>query len=79
MAFGVISTNRFQLPCLFFLLEGLMIWLNFGQYGPDSLYVYYPVILVGITLLVLVFPARILYHRSRQWWMLSNVSFSLVC
>ncbi|KAI9889211.1 MAG: hypothetical protein M1814_005727 [Vezdaea aestivalis] len=61
-----------ELPCIFVLLEGLLIWLNFNRYGGDRLFIYYPVLLIGITALLLAFPAKILYHRSRRWWLYSN-------
>ncbi|KAI9802286.1 MAG: hypothetical protein M1833_001792 [Piccolia ochrophora] len=61
-----------ELPCLFLFLEGLFIWLNFGISGPQTLFIWYPVILMGLTLLVLCIPAPVLYHRSRTWWLYSN-------
>lgn len=61
-----------ELPCLFFFFLGLIMWLNFNQFGSDTIYVYYPIILIGLTALVLFFPARILYYRSRKWLLYSN-------
>ena len=40
------------------------------------MFLYWPVILVGLTLIVMFLPAPILYHRSREWWAYSNVSTS---
>jgi hypothetical protein len=62
-----------QLPCLFLFLEGLLVWLNFARSEPDRFFLYYPVVLVGLTFLILFFPARVIYHRSRAWWLYSNV------
>ncbi len=63
-----------QLPCLFLFLEGLLVWLNFARSEPDRFFLFYPVVLVGLTFLILFFPARVIYHRSRAWWLYSNVS-----
>ena len=63
-----------ELPCFFFFLEGLCIWLNFYLTTFSSLFLYWPVILVGLTVIILFFPGPILYHRSREWWAYSNVS-----
>ena len=38
------------------------------------MFLYWPVVLVGLTALILFMPAPILYHRSREWWAYSNVS-----
>jgi hypothetical protein len=48
------------------------MWLNF--LSVNDMYVYWPVVLIGLTVIVLFLPARILYHRSRKWWAYSNVS-----
>ena len=61
-----------ELPCLFFFLLGLSLWLNFQQTGVDSMFLYWPVVLIALTLLILLFPGPILYHRSRHWWAYSN-------
>ncbi|KAI0897732.1 EXS-domain-containing protein [Annulohypoxylon nitens] len=59
-------------PSFFLLLFGIFFWINFTRYGSDELYLYYPVILIAITLIILLLPAPILYHRSRQWLMYSH-------
>ncbi|KAI9850309.1 MAG: hypothetical protein M1838_005869 [Thelocarpon superellum] len=61
-----------EMPCFFFFLEGLIMWLNFSRVGGDRMYVYWPVIMIGLTVAILFFPAKILYYRSRQWWLYSN-------
>lgn len=61
-----------ELPCLLFFLLGLSLWLNFRQSGADTMFVYWPVILIAFTLLILFFPGPTLYHRSRYWWAYSN-------
>lgn len=59
-------------PSFFLLLFGIFIWVNFTRYGSDEMYLYYPVILVGITLFILFLPAPILWHRSRRWILYSH-------
>lgn len=62
-----------QLPSFFFFLLGLFMWLNF--FIVNDMYIYWPVVLVGLTVILLFLPFRVLYHRSRKWWAYSNVSF----
>ncbi|KAI0977065.1 EXS family-domain-containing protein [Xylaria arbuscula] len=54
-------------PGFFLLLFGLFFWLNFTRYGNDGLWLYYPVILIFISLLIIFLPAPVLWYRSRQW------------
>jgi xenotropic and polytropic retrovirus receptor 1 len=61
-----------ELPSFFLFLNGLFIWLNFRHGGEDEMYVYWPVVLIGVTLLILGLPLPILYYRSRKWWAYSN-------
>ncbi|GAW12379.1 hypothetical protein ANO14919_017450 [Xylariales sp. No.14919] len=51
----------------FLLLFGVFFWLNFTRYGRDELWLYYPVILIFISLLIILLPVPILWHKSRQW------------
>ena len=62
------------MPSLLLFLLGLCMWLNFQQKGTDPMFLYWPVLLIGLTICILFFPAPILYHRSREWWAYSNVS-----
>lgn len=66
-----------ELPCLLLFLEGLFLWLNFQQAGSNSMYIYWPVILIGLSLIILLFPAPTLYHRSREWWAYSHWRLAL--
>ena len=66
-----------ELPCFFLFLNGLFLWLNFRQTPPDAVYVYWPVLLGGITLLVLIWPFPMLYHHARKWWGVSH--WRLLC
>ncbi|KAI8964913.1 EXS-domain-containing protein [Daldinia sp. FL1419] len=60
-------------PSFFLLLFGIFFWVNFTRYdGSEELYLYYPVILIAITLAILILPAPVLWHRSRQWFIYSH-------
>jgi hypothetical protein len=48
------------------------MWLNFSWY--NDMYIYWPVVLIGLTIIIIFLPARVLYHRSRKWFAFSNVS-----
>jgi hypothetical protein len=63
-----------QLPCwcLFFL--GLFMYLNFHQVGGEHIYLYYPVVLVGLSVVILFNPTKTFYFRTRMWLL-----YSLVC
>lgn len=50
------------------------MWLNFSQYGSPSVFLYHPVILIGITAIFLFNPIPIFYFRSRAWLIYSMVS-----
>jgi hypothetical protein len=63
-----------EFPSVFWSLFGLFLWLNFSGVGPRSMYLYYPVILIFISVLIIFFPAPILRHKSRQWFLYSHVS-----
>lgn len=51
----------------------MTLWLNFQQSVYSAMFLYWPVILAGISALILFFPAPVLYHKSRAWWAYSNV------
>ncbi|KAJ5562932.1 hypothetical protein N7461_001693 [Penicillium sp. DV-2018c] len=59
-----------EIPSLFFFMMGLFMWLNFSWY--NHMYVYWPVVLIGLSVIIVFLPARILYHRSRKWFAFSN-------
>ncbi|KAL8688103.1 MAG: hypothetical protein Q9218_005904 [Villophora microphyllina] len=61
-----------ELPCLLWFLFGLTLWLNFQQVGSNTAFLWWPVILVIISVLILFLPLPILYHKSREWWAYSN-------
>ncbi|RAK81016.1 SPX and EXS domain-containing protein [Aspergillus fijiensis CBS 313.89] len=59
-----------QLPSFFLFILGLFMWLNFMMI--NDAYIYWPVVLIGVTVIVLFLPVRTLYHHSRKWWAYSN-------
>ncbi|KAI9775423.1 MAG: hypothetical protein M1839_001118 [Geoglossum umbratile] len=46
-----------ELPSLFICLEGFFVWLNFQVSGSNRFYLYYPVILIGLVVAIIFFPA----------------------
>jgi hypothetical protein len=48
------------------------MWFNFSWI--NDMYIYWPVVLIGLTVIIVFLPARVLYHRSRKWFAFSNVS-----
>ncbi|CAI7666329.1 unnamed protein product [Penicillium bialowiezense] len=59
-----------EIPSFFLFLMGLFMWLNFSWY--NHMYIYWPVVLIGLTVLIIFLPARVLHHRSRKWFAFSN-------
>lgn len=76
-ASDVVDTNiTLQIPCFFLFLLGFFMWLNFSHFSFGAMYLYYPVILIGLSVLILFLPFPILYHRSRLWFLYSVVSIT---
>lgn len=61
-------------PSFCLLLLGIFIWLNFTRYGSPDMFLYYPVLLIFFTLVLIFLPAPVLGHRSRKWFAYSHVS-----
>ncbi|KIX09283.1 uncharacterized protein Z518_00362 [Rhinocladiella mackenziei CBS 650.93] len=61
-----------ELPCFFLFLNGLFLYLNFQQSSDDGFYLYWPIVLIAITLVMMVLPFKILYYNARRWWGYSN-------
>lgn len=63
-----------EFPSFFFALFGVFLWLNFSRLGNwKELYLYYPIILICVTLAIIFFPAPILHHKARRWFLYSHV------
>ncbi|TKA81607.1 hypothetical protein B0A55_03565 [Friedmanniomyces simplex] len=63
-----------ELPAYFWFLLGFTLWCNFAEpFGDMSgIYIYWPVILVGVALLLLYCPPPFFYPKSRGWFLYSN-------
>ncbi|KAK8135770.1 SYG1 [Apiospora sp. TS-2023a] len=59
-------------PSFCLLLLGIFIWLNFTRYGSPDMFLYYPVLLIFFTLVLIFLPAPVLGHRSRKWFAYSH-------
>ncbi|GFP55419.1 protein SYG1 homolog [Trichoderma asperellum] len=56
-----------EFPSFFLLLLGVTMWVNFSRYGDDSMYLYYPVVLIGLSVLIILLPFPVLSYKSRIW------------
>jgi xenotropic and polytropic retrovirus receptor 1 len=63
-----------EFPAFLLLVFGLLLWLNFSRYGAPEMFLYYPVILIFTTILIIFLPAPLLFHRSRRWFVYAHVS-----
>jgi xenotropic and polytropic retrovirus receptor 1 len=63
-----------EFPAFLTFLEGLFVWLNFSQYGAAEMFIYYPVILIFVTVVIIFFPAPVMFHKSRKWFIYSHAS-----
>lgn len=61
-----------QFPAFFLLVFGIFIWVNFTRMGAEEMYLYFPVILIGFSFLIIFFPAPVFYWRSRRWFLYSH-------
>ena len=64
-------------PCFFLFLLGFFLYLNFRHPDTDGFFLYWPVILITLTLLIMALPFKILYPHARKWWGYSN--WRLLC
>jgi hypothetical protein len=63
-----------EFPAFLTMLLGLFVWLNFSRYGASDMFIYYPVILIFVTAVIIFFPGPLFFHRSRRWFVYSHVS-----
>jgi hypothetical protein len=61
-----------EFPAFLTLLLGLFVWVNFSRYGAEEMYLYYPVVLIGLTLILIFMPVPVLFPRSRSWFVYSH-------
>ena len=50
-----------EIPSLLTFLLGLFLWLNFRTSETDAMYIYWPVILIGLTVTILFLPLPLFY------------------
>lgn len=62
-----------EFPSFLVLVLGLFIWLNFSRIGSPDMYIYYPVLLIFVTVVFVFFPGPYIFHRSRWWFVYSHV------
>lgn len=48
--------------------------INFHQLGGETVYLYYPVILIALSVALLFNPIKMFYFRTRMWLLYSLVS-----
>lgn len=61
-----------EIPCFFLFLNGLFVWLNFEFGDQGVMYKYWPILLYGLTLVIMALPFKVIYYHSRKWWGFSN-------
>ncbi|KAF4511163.1 hypothetical protein G6O67_002983 [Ophiocordyceps sinensis] len=61
-----------EFPSFFLLLLGIFMWMNFSRYGAERMYLWYPVLLIVITAIIIFFPAPVLAYKSRKWFVYAH-------
>ena len=61
-----------EMPSYFLFLLGFTIWCNFSSFGGGKMFIYWPVLLLGLSLALLFCPPPLFYSRSRGWFLYSN-------
>ena len=56
-----------EMPALFMFLLGAVMIVNFRWKDAYAMYIYWPVVLIGITVVLIVAPLPLYYWKSRQW------------
>ncbi|UJO19205.1 uncharacterized protein CLAFUR5_07225 [Fulvia fulva] len=57
-----------EIPSWLWMIFGIIMYLNFEvMAGGYTMFVYWPVVLAGLTLLLLVWPFKMFYHHTRLW------------
>ncbi|KAL6154450.1 Xenotropic and polytropic retrovirus receptor 1 [Exserohilum turcicum] len=60
-----------ELPCWSYFLLGLTLSMNFYYTRNDTIYEYYPALLIGLSTMVGFIPFRMCYYASRMWLLTS--------
>ncbi|KEY73324.1 hypothetical protein S7711_01440 [Stachybotrys chartarum IBT 7711] len=61
-----------EFPSLFLFLQGLIVWMNFSPYRSEDFFLYYPIVLIALSVIIIFLPAPVLAHRSRRWFINSH-------
>ncbi|KAI9149375.1 Protein SYG1 [Paramyrothecium foliicola] len=61
-----------EFPSFFLLLFGIFLWMNFSEYRSEDLFLYYPVFLIGITVIIIFLPGPVLAPKSRRWFAIAH-------
>lgn len=52
---------------------GLIMWLNFKHVGGETFFIWWPLVLLCLTLSIMFLPLPTVYHESRKWFIQSLV------
>ncbi|KXT04848.1 hypothetical protein AC578_3485 [Pseudocercospora eumusae] len=59
-----------EIPAWLYFILGVTIWLNFDlQAGGDTMFLYWIVVLIGLSVIALFLPFPVLYHKARIWFL----------
>ena len=61
-----------EYPTFFYMCLGIALFLNFSNFASIELFLYWPIILVVFTGLVIFWPERRFHYNSRRWWAISH-------
>lgn len=67
-----------EFPSFFTLMLGIFLWMNFSEYRSEDTFLYYPVFLIGITVIIIFLPGPVLAPKSRKWFAFSHVSYTQI-
>lgn len=65
-----------EVPCILFTLLSLIFFLNFADVGGSAMFLYWPVVLITVSTILLFLPVPILCPSGRKWFLNSCVSSS---
>ncbi|KAJ2893851.1 signal transduction protein [Zalerion maritima] len=61
-----------EFPCFFTFVFGIIFWFNFTGYGGENMFLWWPVVLIGISAVLIFLPLPILGYKSRLWFVYSH-------
>lgn len=67
-----------EIPSWLFFLLGITMYLNFSLVaGGSTMFIYWPVVLMGLSVLFLFCPGPVYYHHARAWFLNGVLRMSL--